>query len=361
MSYIAYLDLLGTRGFCEEESVYYKNINNFSSTVETLAPILGKQGKIGMFSDCVYIECSKLEKILQFLTELRLMLIGDNLFFNAALSAGELGVKSVGDNGADEVESQSLDSTQKKTNIFGVRFTNKEIAAIYCKQTNFRGVGIWIDPSIISDIREKVPNYHTISSLFYSKIEKNNNTQYVPVHYYDIPLFDCLNKDDVYAQQRKSDILSIILRVLYTSHCKSTKYSAYYISLLMNIIRCGDVSGFTWNKQEKKFEGLSTELSIMYKFLLECDKNLNNLIGLDSLCLAFLDTLYNSETLTVYDKTSITEHFVNQFDCLKNKYKYSLDIVPREPFTRDNRKDFINFCNNDMANQFVQNVINTQI
>ena len=80
MSYIAYLDLLGTRGFCEDSEVYYKNISNFSHSVETLAPILGKAGRICIFSDCVYIECSQLEKILQFLTQLRLMLIGDNLF-----------------------------------------------------------------------------------------------------------------------------------------------------------------------------------------------------------------------------------------------------------------------------------------
>ena len=94
----------------------------------------------------------------------------------------------------------------------------------------------------------------------------------------------------------------------------------------------------------------------MYRFLLECDKNLSNLVGLDNLCMVFLNTLYDSKTLTVYDKANITEYFVNQFDCLKNKYKYSLDLVPNEPFTQNNRKMFIKFCNEDMANQFVTKV-----
>lgn len=83
---------------------------------------------------------------------------------------------------------------------------------------------------------------------------------------------------------------------------------------------------------------------------------LNELIGLDCVCLAFLNELYNSENLTNYDKAEITEYFMNIFPCL-SKYKHSLDTVPNEPFTQDNRKKFINYCNTDMARQFVDNII----
>lgn len=349
--YIAYLDLLGTRGFCEEEETYYRNINNFSHSIETLAPILGTAGRIGIFSDCVYIECSKLDKILLFLIHLRFMLIGDELFFNAALSKGRLGVESIGYSSEEKTKT-------KKDNLFGVRFTNKEIASIYCKQTNFRGVGIWIDPSVISEI-EKRDEFRIVKSLFYSKEIKNNSVFYSPKCYNDIAFFPTNNNaDERYRENEIKDVMSIIFRTIYTSHCKSAQYSAYYVSLLINIIRCCNVENLAWNKMNKSFENMTKEFEIMYKFLIECDKSLSNLIGFDSICLAFLDTIYTSPTLTCYDKAAITEMFIKEFSCLNEKYKYSLDSVPKEPFTRENRKSFINYCNTDMARQFVDNILN---
>lgn len=344
-SYIAYLDLLGTRGFCENEDVYYKNIVNFSNSVETLAPFLKDVGKIGMFSDCVYIECSDLGRLLYFLNELRMMLIGDELFFNAAVSYGELGVQSIG------YELKENKSKKNKQNIFGVRFTNREIASIYCKQTNFRGVGIWLDPKIEDKVKES--KYKIVKSLYYAKNEKT----YFPKEYNDIPFLvtdendeDCLNK-------WKREVLAIIFKTVYTSHCKSERYSVYYISLLINIIRCCDVYTLKWNRAEKRFEKMSLECELIYNFLLSCNKSLKTLIGLDSLCFAFLDLIYNSENCSDFDKISITEHFIDSFECLKSKYKYSLDATPIEPFTGNNRNHFINYCNSDMAMKFVDDVL----
>ena len=120
MSYIAYLDLLGTKSFCEEEELYYDKINKFSDTVVSLSSILGKSGKIGIFSDSVYVECSQIEKILEFLTVLRTMLIGDDLFFNAALSSGTLGVESVSKISyeKDDVSPNNRSNNEKKSQIY---------------------------------------------------------------------------------------------------------------------------------------------------------------------------------------------------------------------------------------------------
>lgn len=343
MSYIAYLDLLGTKSFCEEEKLYYENIKIFCDSVNTLSPIFESDGKIGIFSDCIYIECSHLDKILDFLTRLRRMLMGNNLFFNAALSNGTLGVESI----------ESL----SKTNMFGVRFTNKEIASIYCKQVAFRGVGIWVDPKIVEKVNSQTP-YRTVLSIFYSKEENNGSTSFTPTQYYDIPLFPENSTSSIsFSDDRKQEVLSIILKTLYTSHCKSPKFSSYYVSLIVNIIRCCDMNCISWNQSTKSIDNFPIEAEIIFKFLMECDKKLDTLIGLDSICLALLDSIYNSKALINYDKADITEFFINNFSCLNKKYKYSLDKVPKEPFTKENRRSFINYCNSDMARQFVDSII----
>ena len=358
MSYIAYLDLLGTKGFCEDEEIYYQKIKKFSEAVEALSPIIGKTGKIGIFSDCVYIECSQIEKILQFLTDLRTILIGDDLFFNAALSSGELGVESITSSQIVKKDSEGVlsDTDQvKESNIFGVRFTNKEIATIYCKQTTFRGVGIWIEPDLVDTI--KSTDYQVIKSLYYSKEKKNGNTVFVPKEYYDISLFSKTDLTDSFDVKRRQTILSIILKTLYASHCKSLNYSAYYISLLINIIRTCREETLQWKRNDNVFENGTVVFNIIYKFLCECDNDLGNLIGLDSLVLAFLNQVYDCKSILSYDKADITEFFIKKFQCLKKKYEYNLNSVPKEPFTDENRKMFINFCNDNMASKFVDNIM----
>lgn len=350
MSYIAYLDLLGTKGFCEEEDLYYKNINRFSTAVELLSPIIGDAGRIGIFSDCVYIECSQIDRILHFLTELRLMLIGDELFFNAALTEGELGVESIN---ASKTEVETSES-----NIFGVRFTNKEIAGIYCKQTAFRGVGIWIDPQLLETIENS--DYQIVKSVYFRKENRSGHIIFEPNEYYDISLFGSNVLEDSFNTSRKKLILSIIIKTLYTSHCKSRNYSSYYVSLLINIIRSSCKSdNIQWNRQQKTFEKGDIVFDIIYKFLYECNSNLKNLVGLDNMVLAFLNEIYTFDTITPYDKSDITEKFMQDFECLKNNYMYCLDAVPDEPFIDNNRKTFINICNDNMAGKFVDNIIDS--
>lgn len=355
-SYIAYLDLLGTKSFCEEEDVYYKNINTFSRTVKILAPKLGASGRIGIFSDCVYVECTELESMLNFLNQLRLMLLGDGLFFNAALSKGKAGVEPIITPHKKEKDDKTEKDESILPNLFGVRFTNKEIASIYCKQTKFRGVGIWIDPLVEKEIALR-GNYKVVESIYYAKENKDNTNVYLPKRYNDIAFFN--NNDDDLKDWESyiNGSMKIIFKTIYKSHRKSSKYSVYYIPMIVNIIRCCDVNNLKWNKTKKSFENMTIEFKLMYNFLLEVNKTISNLIGFDCVCLVLLDKIYSSTSLTNYDKAAITEDFIDKFSCLNSKYKLSLDLVPKEPFSDDNRSNFINYCNDDMARQFVSNIL----
>lgn len=346
MSYIAYLDLLGTKNFCEEGDSYYTNITRFTNDIKTLAPIL-KSGKLGIFSDCVYIECKHIETLLRFLTKLRIMLMAENLFFNAAISKGSLGVKKIDSNTTEN----------DKENTFGVEFLSKEIVSIYCKQNDFRGIGIWVDDSIIDPIKQ-CQKYNVIKSLYFAKKENNGTTNYKAIEYFDIPLFNLeADSNDSYYEKRKKDILSIILQNMYKAHCQSQKFSSYYISLFVNIIRCCDTQKLKWNQINKEFENTSIEFDIIYKFLIECDKQSIDLIGMDYLCLALLDCIYNANSIVDFDKAEITKDFIDKFKCLKNNYQYSLEKVPSEPFTKNNIKKFKLFCNDGNVNKFIDNII----
>lgn len=357
MSYIAYLDLLGTKSFCEEEELYYDKINKFSDTVVSLSSILGKSGKIGIFSDSVYVECSQIEKILEFLTVLRTMLIGDDLFFNAALSSGTLGVESVSKISyeKDDVSPNNRSNNEKKeSNIFGVRFTNKEIASIYCKQTNFTGIGIWVDPDIIEKV--KSTKYKYVNSIYYYKERQDGKTEFKARSYFDIPIFKEATSSDFFDPKRKQIIIGIISRALFSAHCKSQNYSVNYISILINIIRGCDVSSIQWNQTEHTIENGDTVFNLMFSLLCECNNSLESLIGLDSMVLSFLNQIYCCNSMKPYEKESITKMFLNRFECLK-KYMHCLNTVPSEPFTNNNRNIFINSCNNNMAGSFVDKII----
>ena len=92
MGYITFLDLLGTKDFCGTPEIYNTNISIFYKEVQTISYRLKGTGKIGIFSDCLYAESEDLKPILDFLISLRKRLCAQKLFFNAALTKGEIGI-----------------------------------------------------------------------------------------------------------------------------------------------------------------------------------------------------------------------------------------------------------------------------
>lgn len=342
MSYITYFDLLGTRGFCDDSEAYYNNLLRFNRAVCQTGAILLDYGQVGVFSDSAYAESSKLSVLLQFLTLLRNRLLADGLFFNAVVKRGSLGIKSV---------------SEHTKNVFGVAFQNKEIADLYIAQTNFKGMGIFIDKSITNEDLKKA-NCLTTNCIYMKKHSNSSNGEYVPIRYRDISL----KSYDTLATEYKAfweTILDVFLRKFYEAFVKNPKYGTYYISLFSNFIRSSDTD-FSWDMKQKKFHNAPAIFGVLENMLTSpYYDNLRNLPGLDCLLLIVLDVVYSSDGLNEHDKDSITKKFTG-FECIRNKYLHNLDSVPSGLFSSANgvnyRDRFIRYCQKDVAVDFVNEV-----
>lgn len=342
MSYITYFDLLGTRGFCDDSESYYNNLLRFNRAVCQTGSILLDYGQVGVFSDSAYAESSKLSKLLQFLALLRNRLLADGLFFNAVVKKGELGIQSV---------------SERAKNVFGVAFQNKEIAELYIAQTNFKGMGIFIDESI-TDEDLKNANCFVTNCIYMKKHLNGSHEEYVPVRYRDISLkaYDSLANNH---KEFWETILDVFLRKFYEAFVKNPKYGTYYISLFTNFIRSFGTD-LTWDMKQKSFNNAPAIFSVLDNMIMSSYyDNLRNLPGLDCLVLIILDVVYGSDTLNEHDKDSITKKY-SGLECIRNKYQHNLDSVPDGVFSTaqgiNYRDRFIRYCQKDSAVDFVNEI-----
>jgi len=340
MSYITYFDLLGTRGFCDDAELYYDNLVRFNKAVYQTGSLLLPDGKVGVFSDSAYAESYKLEILLNFLVLLRNRLLADGLFFNAVVKKGKLGIESI---------------SQNASNVFGVSFLNKEIADLYIAQTNFKGIGIYIDASIKDEELTKA-DCLVCDCIYLKYISSANDNKFIPVSYRDISL----NSYDTLANSNKKyweRVLDIFLRRFYEAFVKNPKYGAYYVSLFSNFIRSFGTN-LEWDMSKKKFTNPPIIFDVLEKMATSSYEKLQNMPGLDYLILIILDVVYCSN-LKEYEKDSITKKY-SEFDCIRSKYLHSLENLPDGIFHsisgKSYRDRFIRYCQKNSALNFVNEV-----
>lgn len=341
MSYITYFDLLGTRGFCDDSELYYENLIRFNKAVYQTGSLLLDYGQVGVFSDSAYAESTKLKLLLKFLALLRNRLMADGLFFNAVVKKGELGIKSL---------------AEHAKNVFGVAFQNKEIANLYIAQTNFKGIGVFIDTSITDQDLEEA-ECPVNDCIFMKRISNNFNDEFIPVSYRDISLkaYDTLANNN---KKYWETILELFLRRFYEAFIQNPKYGAYYISLFSNFIRSFGTD-LTWDMKEKRFYNAPIIFDVIDKMVTTSYDNLHNLPGLECLVLVMLDVAYSSDSLKEYEKDSITRQYA-QIKCISSKYLQNLDSLPQEifhsTFGGNHRDRFIRYCQKHSAGNFVNDV-----
>lgn len=342
--YIAYFDLLGTRGFCEDPKLYFDNIGQFNRSIELFSSYLNGYGQVGFFSDCAYAESNDLYYLLEFLVELRDDLNAKGLFFNAVVKKGTLGIKSA--------------STSNSSTLFGVKIPNSSIANLYIEQTNFKGVGINIHEEVIPEVDNT--QFCLVDCVYVASKEENQVKTYFPVKYKDI----CYNPRDKWEiTEGIEGILNKFYTTFFSAYVKSPKFGAYYISAFINLIRSYTTTttcNFTWDPSDGgKIEATSKVFTSVKHMLERKSSDLSDLPGIEYLALTLLDVIYNLDTLYDTDRKKITKLFINSMDCLKNKYIHSLNNVPLELFTSEaNRNLFITFIQEDLSTNFVKEIMN---
>lgn len=338
MAFIAFFDLLGTRGFCDNSDIYYDNILRFNKAVIQTSALLLDYGKVGVFSDSAYAGSNSLKHMLDFLVSLRRRLMAEGLFFNAVVKRGELDFEEI---------------KPKTNNVFGVAFKNSEIADLYITQANFKGVGIFVDSSIRDEeIAEE--GYSVNYCVYAGRSGQEGIGEWHPVKYRDISL------QTSFPEKRQQNMaLEIFLRVFYASYMKAPKYGAYYISLLSNFIRSFGTN-LKWDLTERAFIKPPLIFDVLYKMITTEYKMLSCLPGLEYLVFVMLDMVYSSENLSEQDKISITKKYVD-IECIHEKYLHNLNCVPENIFSVgqgvNHRAQFIRYCQEDFASEFIENVM----
>jgi hypothetical protein len=341
MSYISYFDLLGTKGFCDNPKTYYNNIQTFYQTINDESCLLARCGQVGIFSDCAYAESSDLDSLISFLVEVRDRLASQNLFFNAVVKQGTLGI-------------HSANITANKPS-YGIVFNDSSIADLYIAQTSFKGIGILVDPSIVDDVNN-LKNYQTTDCIYIEKINKNGKTIYSPKAYKDIKI-NCNGY-----QSELEQTLNIFYHEFYSAYIKSPKFGRYYISALSNFIRSCD-DNLKWDFKNRDFDTSQlTIFKIIEKTLSLCQNELSDLFGIEYLALVLIDKVYTSPQLTDEVKKSYTKKIVS-IECVKRKFIHSLNEIPKSIFTYNkekkisNRDLFISYCQEDLSSEFVDKVL----
>lgn len=344
MPYIAYFDLMGTRGFCDNHSIYYNNMKAFSSAIKQMSIIVKDYGRVGVFSDCAYAESTDLKSLLIFLTLVQEKLMSQGLFMNGVVRNGTIGMQTI--------------STVSPSNFYAISFESSDIANLYITQTQFKGVGIFLDTTIHDEIK-KYTDVKTTNCIFIKKNSDAQGAQYVPIVYKDIAYPKVR-----YGNKSLAHTMEIIYNALFSSYVKSPRFAAYYISALSNMIRsyCGD---FKWDLTKQEFITPSVIVKSILKMLTNYTEDISELPGIEYLALILLDEVYKSSSLNEEEKRSITKKFVG-IECVKKQFIHSLYNIPQGIFTSikgedgkiiDNREMFIRFCQEDLSMIFVDKVM----
>ena len=334
MSYISYFDLLGTRGFCENSEVYYRNIKEFYETVQQQSCFLSS-GKVGIFSDCAYAQSPSLYNLLLFLVEVRDRLLAQGLFFNAVVKEGDLDINVI-------------EKTDTRP-AFGVVFNNSKIADLFITQSQFTGIGIWIDPSLTNEI-DRLENFKITKCFYLEKKVESGRDIIKPIPYNDIAF--TLNG---YTKEVEHT-LDIFFHEFYSAYIKSKKFGMYYISSICNFLRSCN-RNFKWDFEKKVFISQPLEFKTIENMLRTND--LSDFRGIEYLALIMLDIVYNAETLNEEEVKDYTKRIVG-IECVKKRFIHNLNEVPKGIFSNNismkinNRELFIKYCQDDLSNDFVE-------
>jgi hypothetical protein len=316
-SYIAYLDMLGTQGFCGSPDVYYEKITDFYQELQQCSIFLekeGKAGKVGFFSDSAYIESSDLECMVIFLERFRNRLCSKGLFFNGALQTGKLGI---------------IDPREKNKDLplFGVVFTNNNLAKVYVEQNKFKGIGIHLSDEVVFDMSASGLSDHIVDSIYLP--EPNSK----PVEYKDLKVelsFDGFRR---YEQC----FLVKVINACLLAYSSSQKYGRYYISLLACVVNSSNCNYIEWDHDKHRF----LNAPLIFNAILDLakgDADIPKVAGIEYLCLLVVYKAY--EKLSDIDKQDLTEA-VHKLPIFSIKYANDLEQIPKLLDKNDTREQFI--------------------
>lgn len=337
MPYIAYFDLLGTKELCDNSDGYFENMNKFYEIVIHKSEVFDTYGKVGVFSDCAYVESNDLQLMLDFLSRTFEELLVNGIFMSCALQEGTLRI--VFNNGADPER------------LSAIKFDSPDIAKLYLAQSKFKGIGIHIDPNLEEKVRKA--GYNVTKCVFIDRVERHNSIEFIPVVYTDLMLLESR-----YGEKSIAQTAERVYRSMYSAYVKSPRYGAYYISVLSNMIR-SYCKNLKWNMHDQKFSSDSVVANSILN-MLNSSNELRDFPCLEYLALVLLDEIYICGKFDDSEMHSITRMVVS-IERVNRYFVHSLTEIPRELFHISNkfncREYFIQICQDDLSAAFIDKLM----
>ena len=243
MSYIAFLDMLGTRAAAAVSNAEYKRaIKAFHKSMNDAASFCKGDCKIFGYSDNAYIEIEEFDDIIVFFRELRQLLLEKHLYFSAAIAPGSLGVD---------------DSIVKTGNQgYSMVFTATEAIQVYRLQCAFSGIGITVSNKIIKEIENISSSSDFCNTIFQPLVDSNHYECIYDISYKNIVLEE----------------IEYIIADYITTNVMDKRAGRYYITPIISVIKCID-EDIIINKREQLVR-LITAQSIPNDFSEELNKDL---------------------------------------------------------------------------------------
>lgn len=332
--YLAYFDLLGTKNLAGNERDYFKKISALQKIIINNAVFLktnDNKSNIAFFSDSCYIESYNLTEIITFLDRVRNELLSRSLYFNCALIKIETDYT---DSFEYFTEITHIEDANKEdaNKISGIAFYDHNVAKAYIAQDNFKGIGIYLDSSIIQDMQnDEFLQKKYFKNIFISKYDDYNTITF----FYDVP---CL------APTVEGSWTKSVIKSYYTASCDNEKYGRYYISLLSNMLYNSDCRNIEWNNATGQFENAPQLISALWQIFMD-KKRYSILTCIDILVFVFLDKLFSESILSNDQMFNIVSRLL-ETDAIGNKYKTAMDNVPINAFALDvkNKERFKELC-----------------
>lgn len=312
MSYIAFIDMVGTRAsamISNEE--YTATINDFTNSLKQVNAICNC--KIYGYSDNAYAEFHSLSSMVRFFQIFRENLMNKHRYFTAAVDSGSLQ--------ADQISFGS-----KKG--FSMTFTSSAATDIYMKQRQFSGIGISLSKSVINDLQEQKMEDAICQSVFHCCTTEPNEPEFRPV------------VDFSYTPVILEKINYIMADYLMAA-ATSVRAGRYYLTPIISMIKCLDKSVIS--KDLKTLVELLSFQSMPKAF---GSLQYNNTYSLYFL-LALIDyVLTMREKDPTIDAIGICEHIIKQYSNRYFKLVETLPTIPTSVISTTHKRQLLNILYN---------------
>lgn len=209
MSYISFLDMVGTRAYASiSNSEYSKAIKDLHDTMRDMAAVLNGC-KVYGYSDNAYIEVNSLDDMILFLKNLRMILMGKHRFFSAAVGKGVLTQKTI------------IMPDHKGSSMV---FTSPDTVCVYLAQCEFSGIGVNLSPEVVDDLK-KANMIDAYCNSVYKGAEAHEFSSI-----YDIS-YDPIGVDD----------LEYVISEYALTTIMSRRAGRYYVTPIVSMIKSLDI------------------------------------------------------------------------------------------------------------------------